>query len=48
MYSDISNDAKTALKAKDVTTTARITLTSDNTVIDGDNLTSITIIDQCY
>ena len=48
MYSSISNDAKAALKANAVTITARITLTSSNTVIDGDNLKTITITDQCY
>lgn len=48
MYSNISNDAKAALKAKAITTTARITLTSNNQVIDGNNLITVTITDQCY
>lgn len=48
MYNNISNDAKTALKSRVVTTTARITLTSNNQVIDGNNLVNVTITDQCY
>ena len=48
MYNNISNDAKNALKSNAVTTTARITLTSNNQVIDGDYLQNVTITDQCY
>lgn len=48
MYSNISNDAKNTLKSNVVTLTARITLTSNNQVIDGNYLQNITITDQCY
>ena len=48
MYNNISNDAKNVLKSRVVTTTARITLISNNTVIDGNNLQNVTITDQCY
>lgn len=48
MYSSISEEAKQALKSNAVVTTARITLTSNNTVIDGTHLCTVKIIDQCY
>lgn len=48
MYSNISNDAKVALKSNVVTLTARITLTSNEQVIDGNYLQNVTITDQCY
>ena len=47
MYA-VSEQFKQKINSDTVAATARITLISDNTVIDGENLVSVKIKDYCY